>query len=63
MAGFGDDAISVVTGGLRRSTGSFAERLVSAGYIGDILTAAVVGGRRTVRRLLLLIKRRHRCLR
>lgn len=33
---FGDDAISVVTNGLRRSTGSFAERLVSHGLIGNI---------------------------
>ena len=60
MAGFGDDAIAIITKGLRRSTGSFAERLVSAGYIGDILTAPAAVGRRTVRRLLLLLKRRHR---
>ena len=39
MAGFGSDAIAVVTDGLRRDTGSFAERLVSHGLIGDILTA------------------------
>ena len=39
MAGFGSDAIAVVTDGLRRSTGSFAERMVSHGLIGDIVTA------------------------
>lgn len=42
MAGFGSDAISVVTGGLMRSTGSFAERIVSSGYIGDITTTPTV---------------------
>lgn len=36
---FGADAIGPVTLGLIRSTGSFAERMVSRGYIGDILTA------------------------
>lgn len=40
--GFGADAIAVVTGGLRRSTGSFAERLVSSGYIGDITTSPLL---------------------
>jgi hypothetical protein len=39
MAGFGADAIAVVTGGLRRSTGTFAERLVSWGYVGDIVNS------------------------
>ena len=39
MPGFGSDAIAVVTDGLRRSTGSFAERLVSHGLVGDIVTA------------------------
>jgi hypothetical protein len=39
--GFGADAIAVVTGGLVRATGSFAERLVSWGYIGDILASTV----------------------
>jgi hypothetical protein len=38
---FGNDAIAVVTNGLVRDTGSFAERLVSHGLIGDILTAFV----------------------
>ncbi len=42
MPGFGSDAIAVVTDGLRRATGSFAERLVSHGLIGDILTAPSV---------------------
>lgn len=37
--GFGNAALSVVTAGLRWATGSFAERLVSSGYIGDIATA------------------------
>lgn len=37
--GFGNDAIAVVTNGLRRSTGSFAERLVSHGLIGNIISA------------------------
>ena len=40
--GFGADSISVVVGGLRRSTGTFAERLVSWGYIGDILNSESV---------------------
>lgn len=40
--GFGNDSISVITRGLRRSTGSFSERLVSDGYIGDILTGVVL---------------------
>jgi hypothetical protein len=40
---FGDDAIAVVTDGLRRSTGSFGERLVSHGLIGDILTSGATG--------------------
>lgn len=47
--GFGSDAISVITHGLIRATGSFSERLVSDGYIGDILTEGTVlilrGGR------------------
>ncbi len=34
--GFSEDAIAVVSAGLRRSTGSFAERLVSSGYVGDV---------------------------
>ncbi len=42
MAGFGADAIAVVTGGLRFSTGSFPDRLVSRGYIGEILTVLLV---------------------
>ena len=40
--GFGADSIAVVTGGLRYSTGTFAERLVSSGYIGDITTTVVI---------------------
>jgi hypothetical protein len=39
--GFGADAIAVVTGGFLRSTGSFAERLVSWGFIGDISSGVV----------------------
>jgi len=60
--GFGDNAISVITGGLRRSTGSFAERLVSSGLVGDIVTAPEEGTaiRRITRRLLLLFSRRRR---
>ena len=46
MPGFGDDAISVVTDGLRRSTGSFSERLVSHGLVGDITTAVATNFRR-----------------
>ena len=38
---FDADAIAVVTDGLRRDSGSFAERLVSHGLIGDITSAAV----------------------
>ena len=49
MAGFGDDAIAVVTNGLRRSTGTFEERLVSHGLIGDILTVAVVAVSRLIK--------------
>ena len=40
--GFADDSIAVVTGGLRYSTGTFAERLVSSGYIGDITTTVII---------------------
>jgi len=40
--GFGNAALSVVTAGLRWATGSFAERLVSSGYVGDIATAPSV---------------------
>ena len=39
---FGADAIALVTNGLIFSTGSFPERLVSAGLVGDI-TASVAG--------------------
>jgi len=42
VPGFGSDAIAVVTDGLRRSTGSLAERLVSHGLIGDIAMAPSV---------------------
>lgn len=38
---FTNNQITVVTAGLRMGTGSFAERLVSTGLIGNILTAAV----------------------
>lgn len=41
MAAFGDDAIAVVTNGLRRSTGTFEERLVSHGLVGDITLTVV----------------------
>lgn len=34
--GFGANAIAIVTGGLRFSTGTFPERLVSWGYASDI---------------------------
>lgn len=46
--GFGADAIAPVTLGLRFSTGSFAERLVSWGLIGDILTAPSEAARRRI---------------
>ena len=42
MAGFGADAIAIVTGGLRRDTGTFAERLVTGGYRGDIPTVIAI---------------------
>ncbi len=38
MAGFSNNAIAIVTDGLIRSTGSFAERVVSHGLVGDINT-------------------------
>lgn len=41
MAGFGSDSISVVTSGLKRATGSFSERLVSSGYMGNITETAI----------------------
>lgn len=41
MAGFGDDAIAVVTNGLRHATGTFPERLMSHGLVGEI---ALVSG-------------------
>lgn len=59
MAGFGDDAIAVVTNGLRRSTGSFAERLVSHGFVGDIVATAGATSR-TIKRLLLMFRKRRR---
>ena len=34
--GFGSDSISVITGGLRFATGTFPERLVSHGLVGNI---------------------------
>lgn len=40
--GFDANAIAVVTRGLRRSTGSFSERLVSYGLIGDIVGSSSV---------------------
>lgn len=57
MAGFGSDAIAVVSDGLRRSTGSFAERLMSHGLVGNILSEGKAISR-TIKRLLLLFKRR-----
>lgn len=46
LMGFGANAISVVTGGLKRSTGSFSERMVTHGLIGDIAVVAVTRIRR-----------------
>lgn len=40
--GFSGNSIAVITGGLRYSTGTFAERLVSSGYIGDITTTVII---------------------
>lgn len=62
MAGFGADAIAPVTQGLIRSTGSFAERMVSSGYIGDILTAGglIAVARKIVMNTWSTIKRRLR---
>ena len=40
--GFDADSIAVITGGLKWANGSFAERLVSSGYIGDITTGVVL---------------------
>lgn len=60
MAGFGADAIAPVTQGLIRSTGNFSERMVSAGYIGDILTtpSALSTARKIVMTAWRIIKRR-----
>jgi len=44
---FGANAIAVVTDGLRRSTGSFEERLMSHGLVGDIQPTVT-----TIRRIL-----------